>query len=223
MFCQKCGKENPENTQFCSGCGNSFKNINSQEGQNPSTINNQENNQVNQAQANSVPNNQGLAQNNSNQNSAQTSQINNYPNQQAHSKRKGCLIAAAVAFGGLALIIIFFISFLSVGTRGVQDAAEGIIADFHQGNIEKVYQESLFPSEWTFQEFNQNMGVGSNYDITKAKKIKWTGKGIKNNEKYIYGEMEFPNKKVLTIVFVFMNQDGELKLMGIVEKKEGEY
>ncbi len=112
------------------------------------------------------------------------------------------------------LVIVILIGVFS-NTQGVDVAADRVFSEMTSGQVEKVYEDSLFSTEMTYEKFSQTMGVGSGADLTKAKHLGWTGRGFSNNVKYIYGKFEFPNGKVQTITFEFIEQDGVLKLVGM--------
>jgi hypothetical protein len=181
MFCQKCGKENKDDARFCLSCGNAFQSINSQKSQNPSTINNQGNNQVNQAQANSVQNNQGLAQNNLNQNSAQVNQIPNNQNsaqpivnQNNSQKKKVIFIISMVAVLIFGLIILFLISF---------QKSDDNLSQPINNKQKSVTENNLTNNQSTTQErnsFQKNKDLMKNTE--EKENVSQSGMGTKNYE-----------------------------------------
>lgn len=129
----------------------------------------------------------------------------------------GYILAGIGAF--VALIVFFVFS----GTSGVDKAAEAVLAEFHAGNIQSVYDNSAMTLDFTFEEFSAAMGIDSGFDISQAEKISWTGRGFQNEEKYIYGNFKFPNGEEQLITFWFVEVDDELQLLGITGGAPDDY
>lgn len=118
---------------------------------------------------------------------------------------------------GAAVFVFLIIGLITVftNTSGVNQEAERIHAELASGQIEKVYDESLFSKQVSLEEFSAMMGVDSAADLTKAKHVGWTGRGFKNNTKYVYGNFEFPGGNHQVITYEFVDVDGKLILSGI--------
>jgi hypothetical protein len=120
-----------------------------------------------------------------------------------------------ITFLTISLFVTAILFFIFFNSSGVTSAADKVHSELGSGQIQKVYSESMFRDSTTFAEFTQMMGMGSAYDITQAKHIRWTGRGFENNIKYVYGEFEFPNGTTQVITYEFIRSDGELILNGI--------
>ncbi len=116
---------------------------------------------------------------------------------------------------GIGLLVTFILLIALWGSSGTQDAAEAIMADFNAGKIEEVYNNSVMTEDFTLEEFEAVMGVGSEWDITQAQKVSWVGRGFQNSEKYTYGRFLFSNNKEQIVTFWFVEINDELKLSGI--------
>lgn len=119
----------------------------------------------------------------------------------------------------LAIPVILLIAFVFLGSSGVEDAADQVLADFQNGEFEKVYTESLLDEEFSLEELQQAFGVGTAYDITKATKKSWTGRGFDGPVKYITGNFVFSNGEEIPLTFKFVKESGELRLVGIVPEE----
>lgn len=130
-------------------------------------------------------------------------------------KTLGKILAGIIVFIALAGVGSF------LGTIGVDDAAEDVMALFHEGRIEEVYRNTatVMQEQYSFEEFKNVMGVGKEYDISKAKKKSWNGRGFSGSQKHISGAFEFTNGEIINLYFWFVKEDGELKLNGITDRK----
>jgi len=126
---------------------------------------------------------------------------------------KKIILIALAAIGGI-VVIVFAV--VSLTTTGVSKKADSILTQFKNGDVEAVYNESAMKNDFTLAEFKEAMGIGSKHSIAEATKVAWTGKGFKNSEKYIYGDFKFPTGTVQTLTFYFVEDNGELKLLGIL-------
>jgi len=115
-------------------------------------------------------------------------------------------------------LTVIFLAFVFLGSSGATDAADQILTDFENGQFEKVYTESLLDDEYTMEQLQQAFGVGTPYDITKAKKKSWNGRGFDGPVKYIWGDFTFPNGEELPLTFKFIEQNNDLVLVGIVNE-----
>ncbi|NOZ43864.1 MAG: hypothetical protein GXP45_01685 [bacterium] len=118
-------------------------------------------------------------------------------------------------FAVIGAIIVIIIASVFLGTTGVKSAANDVMAQFHQGQIESLYKESPLSQEMDFSKFATAMGIGTTMDITKSKLIKRQGRGFENGEKYIYGNFKFTNGKEEVLTLWFQKVDGELVRLGI--------
>ncbi|MEK7146265.1 MAG: hypothetical protein AAB802_03715 [Patescibacteria group bacterium] len=130
---------------------------------------------------------------------------------------KKILLTVAITFASLILLLL---AFVFLGSSGVADAADQILVDFENGQFEKVYTESLLDDEFSLEELQVAFGVGTPYDITKATKKSWSGRGFDGPVKYIYGDFVFPNGEELPLTFKFVEENGDLKLVGIVSEPQ---
>ena len=127
-----------------------------------------------------------------------------------------------ILLGGIALVVVLiglFLATLFGGTKGVEMEAEEVFTQITSGQVEEAYENSWFREEMTLEQFQSMLGMGKTLDLTKAKRIRWSGRGFDNDVKYIYGEFEFSNGSKQTITFEFMGEDDDLKLSGIVGGK----
>lgn len=116
---------------------------------------------------------------------------------------------------GFVIFIALIVGLVFIGTKGVDKAAEATLADFANGNVEKVYNESALTKEFTLEQFSNVLGQGAPLDMSKMTKIKWTGRGFNNGRKYIYGTFKMPDGSEGVLTFTFIKVDGKLKLFGI--------
>jgi len=114
---------------------------------------------------------------------------------------------------GWFIVIILAVVFLWTG--GVRTAADDVLEQINQWNLEQVYQESALASEMSYQDFSKNMWVWSEMSIVDAKLKWWNGRWFENNEKYIYGTFIFKNGQEETLTFWFQKVDWEYMLLGI--------
>lgn len=126
-------------------------------------------------------------------------------------------------FAGIGVLVVLIIALAFWGSSGVDKVAEAVMAEFKAGNIREVYDNSLMTNDFTFEEFSIAMGIDDIYDISKAEKIKWLGRGFENEEKYIYGTFKFSNGVEETLTFWFVEVDDELKLLGITGGEPDDY
>ena len=116
---------------------------------------------------------------------------------------------------GIAVVVAGILLLVFAGTSGVKKAAEATLQEFQTGHIEQAYEHSALTKKYSFEQFNQALGAGSPFDITSVEKIKWTGRGFQNGEKYIYGNFKFADGSEDIVTFSYVKNGDDLQLYGI--------
>jgi len=116
---------------------------------------------------------------------------------------------------GIVLLIGGCVGVIFLSTAGVQKAAEATLADFNAGKVEQVYSSSAMTKKYTLDEFKTTMGIGAIQDIANVTKQGWTGRGVQNGQKYIYGNFKFANGHEKILTFWYVEVDKTLQLVGI--------
>lgn len=115
----------------------------------------------------------------------------------------------------LGWIVVVIIAAVFLGTNWVKDAANNVIDQIHQGQLESVYDASALAKEMSYADFAKNMWIGTDMSIETAE-LKWReGRGFKDSEKYIYGTFLFKNGEEQTLTFWFQKAEKEYILLGI--------
>lgn len=117
--------------------------------------------------------------------------------------------------GGFAVFVLGIVFLVFAGTSGVQGAAEATLEEFQSGHVEQAYDSSALTKKYSFDQFDAALGAGSKFDITSVEKIKWTGRGFKDGQKYIYGNFKFADGSEDVITFSYVKADKGLQLYGI--------
>ena len=112
-------------------------------------------------------------------------------------------------FVALILAIVF------LWTSWVKDAADNVLDQMHQWQMEAVFDASVLPSIMWFEEFAANMWVWTPMNIANAELQGWNGRGFENDEKYIYWEFLFENGQEETLTFWFQEVEDVYVLLGI--------
>jgi len=116
---------------------------------------------------------------------------------------------------GIVLLIGGCVAMIFLSTAGVQKAAETTLADMSAGKIEQVYSGSAMTEKYTLDEFKSVMGIGAQRDVANVSKQGWTGRGLQNDQKYIYGNFKFADGHEQVLTFWYIETDKTLKLAGI--------
>ena len=119
-------------------------------------------------------------------------------------------LAGVAALAGVVAAALLFLT----GPK-LEASADKIVAELNAGNFEEVYNDSLLSFTYNLEQFKGIMGIGFEYDISRAEKIGWTGTGEQYLEKYIYGDFRYPNGETDAVTFWFVEKDGDLKLRDV--------
>ncbi len=128
-------------------------------------------------------------------------------------KKTGKVFTKILAVIGWIVVIIILAVFLS--TNGVKKAANEVLDEIHQWQLETVYQNSALANEMNYEDFSKNMWVGTPMSIENAQLKSRNGRGFENNEKYIYGTFTFADGSEQTLTFRFQKVDDKYVLLGI--------
>lgn len=117
--------------------------------------------------------------------------------------------------GIIAAFIVVIIAIVFLGTNWVKNAANEVVDQINQWQLEAVYNSSALVSTMSYNDFAANMWVGTPMSIENAK-LKWrNGRGFENNEKYIYGTFVFANWTEEILTFWFQKVEDEYVFLGI--------
>jgi len=116
---------------------------------------------------------------------------------------------------GVGIVIAVATAALFLKGPNLESTADNIVEQLNAGNYEEVYNNSLLPFTYGLEDFIGRMGIGFEYDVTKAEKVAWTGTGELYIEKYIYGNFKYPNGETDVVTFWFIEKDGDLVLRDV--------
>jgi len=112
-------------------------------------------------------------------------------------------------------LIVVIVTIVFLWTWWVKTAANGVLDQIHQWQLEAVYNNSALADGMSYQDFATNMWVGTPMSIENAE-LKWrNGRWFDNDEKYIYGTFVFENWTEQTLTFWFQKVDGEYVFLWI--------
>lgn len=111
--------------------------------------------------------------------------------------------------------IILVLAIVFLWTSWVKDAADNVLDQIHQWQMEAVFDASVLPSIMWFEEFSANMWVWTPMNIANAELQWWDGRGFENDEKYIYGTFVFENGQEEILTFWFQEVEDIYVLLGI--------
>ncbi len=117
--------------------------------------------------------------------------------------------------GGITVFVLGIVFLVFAGTSGIKGAAEATLEQFQNGHIEQAYENSAFTKKFSFKQFDSALGANSKFDITSVEKIKWTGRGFQNGQKYIYGNFRFADGSEDIVTFSYIKNGDDLQLYGI--------
>lgn len=117
--------------------------------------------------------------------------------------------------GIIAAFIVVIIAIVFLGTSWVRDAANEVVDQISQWQLEAVYNSSALVSIMSYNDFAGNMWVGTPMSIENAKLRWWNGRGFENSEKYIYGTFVFEDWTEEILTFWFEKVEDEYIFLGI--------
>ena len=112
-------------------------------------------------------------------------------------------------------LIVIILAIVFLGTSGVKKAANWVLDQMQQGQMETVYNASVLPTVLSYSDWTASMWVGTPMSIANAELQWWNGRGFEWSEKYIYGTFLFENGQEETLTFWFEEVEDEYVLLGI--------
>jgi len=112
-------------------------------------------------------------------------------------------------------LIVIILAIVFLGTSGVKKAANWVLDQMQQGQMETVYNASVLPTVLSYSDFTTSMWVGTPMSIVNAELQWWNGRGFEWAEKYIYGTFLFESGQEETLTFWFEEVEDEYIFLGI--------
>ena len=113
-------------------------------------------------------------------------------------------------------LIVIILAIVFLGTSWVKTAANDVVDQLNQGQVEAVYNASVLPQVISYNDFAGGMWVWTPMSIVNSELQWWNGRGFEGDEKYIYGTFLFENGQEQALTFWFQKFEGEYVLLGIV-------
>lgn len=116
--------------------------------------------------------------------------------------------------GTIVGIILLVIGSVLIGTAGVPDAAEKVLDQIQNNQIEELYQDSqmIIDNTATLEEIQYLIET---FDLQNAELVSWGSRGFESELKHIAGTIKLSDGSTKWLTMYFTKTDGELKFSGM--------